>query len=110
MRIELDLPDWIENHAIYIMSGISLVAFRNKDGKWNVKTSKCNRCGKCCMSLGDKHIFPTINGQCIHLKKEPGDNDQWLCGLSIARPFSCCIGVPNKTEHPYCTEHYEEVD
>lgn len=104
-----ELPEWIENHAIHIFSGVELVAYKNKDGNWFVKTGRCNWCGKCCQNLNDNFVFPVVNGQCIHLKKEPGNNDQWLCGLGINRPFGCSIGIPSKIKHPYCTEEYEEV-
>ncbi len=110
MKIEIELPDWIEDHAIHIFSGMSLVAFKNRGGKWSVKTSKCNWCGKCCQKLDNRHPFPVINGQCIYLAKEPGNNEQWLCGLSLNRPFGCSIGIPDKKEHPYCTEEYEVIE
>jgi len=108
VKIELDIPDWTDNHALYIFSGIELVAYRNKDGKFHVKTGRCNMCGICCTGL-TRHSLPlTEDGTCIHLKKEVGDNPRWKCDLGINRPFGCSIGIPINT--PECTEEYEVLE
>lgn len=102
------LPQWTEERAIYLFSGVELVIFRMRGGKWNFKISRCNLCGKCCMGL-EKHSFPLVDGQCIHLKKEPGKNSpKWLCGLGMGRPFGCCVGTPSNMSE--CTEKYEEIE
>lgn len=106
MKIELDLPDWTEGRTIRVMAGIELMAYKLSDTKWQMKVSRCNMCGKCCMNLKN-HPFPTIDGKCIHLKKRPGDNPRYECGLRIHRPFGCCVAVPQNI--PECTEKYEEI-
>jgi len=107
VRIEINLPEWANERTIYIFAGVELAALKSRGGKWQTKTGRCNMCGKCCMDL-KKHSFPLIDGQCVYLKKEPGKNDQWLCGLGILRPFGCCIGSPSKV--PDCTESFEEIE
>jgi hypothetical protein len=105
MKLTVEILDEFEDRAIYVMAGVELAAYRLPSGEWQVKTSRCNQCGKCCKGL-KKHSFPLIDGQCVHLKKEPGNNDQWLCGMALSRPFACCIGIPNNMAD--CTEKYKE--
>ena len=104
MKIELDLPEWVEERTIYVMAGVELVAYKLPQGKWQLKIGRCSICGKCCMNL-KKHIFPLIDGRCIYLQKEPGDNPRYECGLRIHRPFACCIGIPRNM--PECSEKFE---
>jgi len=107
MRIELKLPEWVAERAIYIMAGIELVAYKLPQARWQVKTGRCNICGKCCMNL-KKHAFPLVDGVCIHLQKEVGNNPRYECALRINRPFGCCIGVPRNV--PECIEAFRELD
>ena len=108
MELKINLPDFVNDHALYVFSGIELVAYRNKDGKFHIKTGRCNMCGKCCTNF-KRHSQPlTEDKTCIHLVKEPGDNPRWKCGLGINRPFGCSVGVP--TNIPECTEKYEVLE
>lgn len=101
------LPDWATERSLYVFAGIELVAVKRKDDVWRIKTVKCNWCGKCCMNLKN-HGFPTIDGTCIHLKKQLNNKqDQYLCALGLQRPFGCCIGTGSKV--PDCTEEYKEL-
>jgi hypothetical protein len=104
MKITLDLPDWTHERNIYVMAGIEVVARRHKDGPWEIKTGRCSMCGACCSKLGPGHPFPVIEGTCIHLAKEVGDNSRWLCSLGDARPFSCSICAPTVKG---CTIRYQ---
>ena len=114
MKIELDLPDWTEERAIYIMAGIELVAYKIPGQKWKIKTGRCNQCGKCCMNLRKTHPFPVINGRCVYLVREPGKEERYRCGLGIQRPFGCCVGVLTGSDAfqkiPECTETFEEIE
>jgi Fe-S-cluster containining protein len=94
MKISLDLPAWADERNIYVMAGIEVVARKHKDGPWEIKTGRCNMCGLCCSNLGPGHPFPLIDGRCIHLAKEVGDNTRWLCSLRHNRPFNCSISAP----------------
>ena len=106
MRIELELPDWANRSNLYILSETEPVAYKLKDGVWMVKVGRCHMDGQCCMGLDERHIFPVINGRCIHLKKELGNNDLWRCGLGFFRPLQCCIA--ERSDMPNCTVKYEE--
>lgn len=106
MKIELDLPDWCDERAIRVMAGIEMVAYKIPFENWMIKTGRCNMCGKCCMNLTN-HPFPLIDGICVHLKKRPGDNPEYECGLRIHRPFGCCVGIPTNISE--CTIKYEEI-
>lgn len=90
MKINLEIPDWVDGKHLYIMAGIELVAYRFLDGKWRVKTSRCSMCGKCCKRLN-----------CEHLKM---DGDKYICDHGLARPFSCCVGI---VQPEGCTEKYD---
>ena len=107
MKIEFELPDWAEERGIYIFAGIEKLGYKFPDEKLYIKTSRCNMCGKCCMNL-KTHSHPIVDGKCIHLKKEVGNNPRWLCRLGLNRPFGCGLGTPSNM--PECTEKYEVVE
>jgi len=106
MKIELELPDWVEERHLYIMAGIETVAYKYLDQPWKIKTGRCKSCGKCCMnfdvndsSFKDK----VVDGHCIYLKNYGAT---WVCDLGSARPWDCCtvIRPQNLSE---CTEQFE---
>lgn len=108
MRIEIEIPDKYKDNNLRLFAGIVPVAEKLRGGNWFVKVSGCSMCGKCCMALeAHKHLFPIIDGQCIHLKKRLGNNPRWECGLRINRPFGCCVATPRNI--PECTVKYEEM-
>jgi len=88
MRIELDLPDWVDERNMRIFAGIELVASKiSTDDFWKVKDDRCVQCGKCCTDLKPDHFCPSINGECIYLEPEKGGKR--LCKVAIDRPRSC---------------------
>ena len=105
MEIKINLPNWTEERTIYIMAGIELVAYKVRGKGWKVKIERCNMCGDCCTKVKG-HPFPTIDGKCIYLQKEPGKNQMWRCSLGIRRPFGCCVAVSQ--DNLRCTEKYED--
>jgi len=105
MRIELELPEWANRSNLYILSETEPVAYKLKDRAWMVKVGHCRMDGECCMNHSKAFPFETIDGQCIYLKKEVGNNDRWRCGLGLFRPLQCCVGAGNKD----CSVTYEEV-
>ena len=98
MHIELDLPDWVEERNIFILAGFELVAIKKWQQEWQVKTSRCNMCGKCCYFKGEP---------CEHLE-DYGDG-KWICGLRMARPVSCVVS-PGADRYEGCTELFEAVN
>ena len=105
MRIELDLPEWVDTKNIHIFAGIEEVARKYKDAPWEIKTSRCSQCGRCCMNLPKSFPFRLPGGRCRYLEKEVGDNDRYLCGLKGCRPHNCGIAQP--IWQPECTVRYE---
>lgn len=88
MRIELDLPDWVNERHIRIFAGIELVAFKlAHEDFWKVKDGRCQMCGECCTNLKN-HLYPTINGECIHLGKDKGDGKR-PCNIALYRSRAC---------------------
>jgi len=87
MKITLEIPDWTSERDIYIFAGIESVAYKKFDGdKFNVKTSRCDMCGKCCADPPLK--FKKVDGMCEYYNKYTG------CSLGILRPFGCSVGDP----------------
>lgn len=107
MRIELDLPEWVDSKNIHIFAGIEEVARKHKDAPWEIKVSRCSMCGRCCMTIYGRHPFADTNGRCRYLEKEIGDNDRYLCGLKGFRPHNCGIAAPSHI--PECTVRYEVI-
>ena len=106
MRIELDLPDWVDERHIYVMAGIELAAYRIVGKSWMVKTNKCSECGKCCEEFKKNRIGrfpPTVDGKCVYLKN---DGKKKVCSLGINRPFKCCVITPSCKG---CSVKYKEV-
>ena len=89
MKIEIELPDWVDERHIRIFAGIELAASkRAHEDFWKIKDGRCQRCGKCCMNIKN-HILPTINGTCIHLVDEPGQPGKKRCNIALYQPRSC---------------------
>ena len=106
-KIELELPEWANERHIRIFAGIELIAYRKvNEDKFNVKCSRCNFCGKCCMNVRVDHIFgrDEKTGNCRWLRK---NGDTYECGLGMGRPFSCSASVP--IHIPECTEKFKKV-
>ena len=88
MRVELDLPDWVDERHIRIMAGIELVASKmSHEDFWRVKETRCNQCGICCMNLKPNHIYPIINGRCVHLREIAGG--KYECNYALYRSRAC---------------------
>lgn len=97
VSITVEIPDWAEKRAIYVMAGVELLAYQYPGGPLLVKAGRCNECGDCC----------TIRGEpCEHLI--PNGSERMVCGKGPGRPFSCCIGRgADRVAH--CTERFEEA-
>lgn len=78
MKIELELPDWVDERTLRIFAGIESVATKDIGGTWQVKESRCNLCGTCC-------------GDCKELIYSEGDKG-YMCNSGWDRPFGCCVG------------------
>ena len=88
MRVELDLPDWVDERHIRVFAGIELVAIKEAhENFWKVKENRCIMCGKCCTNF-KHHFFPLVNGECIHLEPENKQGNR-ACRIAINRPFQC---------------------
>jgi hypothetical protein len=109
MRVEIDLPDWCDERHIRIFAGIELAAQKlAQNDFFQVKDVRCNQCGKCCMNLKpDKHIYPVINGRCIHLKEVA--NGKFDCRIALYRSRTCGVDPPHFIERGECCITYEVV-
>jgi hypothetical protein len=109
MKIELELPDWVEGKHLYITAGIELVAYKYLNTPWMMKTGRCDMCGKCCMNFGevtgDLREMVDETGNCKYLIS---DGDKWVCLLGSSRPWSCSV-VATPKNVPECTETFKEV-
>ena len=104
MLINLEIPDWAGENEIYIHSWTELVALMRRDGKWYVKTSRCNHCGECCKNLSEGFPYRDKDGNCIYLK----DNK---CSIDLHRPFSCMMDFHDepKLKPKNCVEEFKQV-
>ena len=101
MKIVVDLPEWAtENRqSIYIFSQGELVAKKEarsnslrelEYGPLEVKTVRCNRCGKCCMNVNDNWVFgKDKNGDCTFLGWNKTDG--FYCATAQI-PWGCAKG------------------
>ena len=117
MKVVLDLPDWVdERHVrikrndgdVEIFAGIELVAIKKAElDHFLVKDGRCNMCGDCCTGLSDSHIYPIIDGDCIHLQP-PDASGRRICGIPIARS-RLCDNDPRPGVYERCSITYKKV-
>jgi len=107
MKIEIEIPDWVEGKHLYIFAGIELVAYKYLDENWKVKTGRCNMCGLCCEEFKKPVLkWPFVkNKTCEYLKS---DGEKKVCGLALHRPFACCVGI--KENKKDCLEKFEIIE
>jgi hypothetical protein len=88
MRVEIDLPDWVDERHLRLFAGVELVAVKLvNESDFRVKDVRCNWCGKCCMNLGDRMNWPVDeNGTCKHLRRVA---EGWECSIYINAPRGC---------------------
>lgn len=115
MKIELDLPDWVENgSAIRIFAGIELVAKKMMDKPWQVKTVRCNMCGECCTIASpgwkDTTVEARDDGYCVQLIPKPDEEGKFICKLGAGRPFSCCAYAAGPDDDDVCCIRWETIE
>jgi len=108
LKIEVDLPDWVEGKNIYIFGNLELIAKKIYLRSWEVKESRCNHCGECCKNYHDlRGYLPTTpeNG-CSNLEQRK--DGTWWCKAHI--PISCLISNKNpKLDHP-CSVRWKKIE
>lgn len=117
MFVKVELPDFPEDdrRALRFMSGIEERARKLPGKDWEVKTSQCNMCGKCCTKVPDewKYGKDPVTGHCSHLVYNEGwDNGDtqlgWLCDFGAARPLSCSTG--DDAGEDYCSVKWDFME
>lgn len=106
MKLELELPDWVDPDAtLMLLCNQELVAFKFPRKKWRIKKVRCNQCGQCCHDTPEGHTpFGSTDNVCNALKFEDG---KFLCTAGANRPYRC---LPDPLEGVYsecCIEYYE---
>lgn len=98
------IPGWVkDNIRIHVIAGIEECAKR-VNGKWYIKTSRCNMCGECCKRAPENwHLGRNEKGWCKYLKEY--ENDKYVC--HIDRPLGCATG--DYAEEPWCNIEWTEV-
>lgn len=111
VKIELDLPDWVDARNIRVFAGIEEVARRMKRREyWEIKTARCSICGECCKHTNAEwpRGATEIDGKWVcNFLAEPKAGEA-RCALLKQRPFMCCA-----TDHAgedYCSVKWERVD
>jgi len=109
MKIEIELPDWVDERDIYVMAGIELAAYKfAAEKKFHVKTSRCNQCGKCCEWSPQTPYYPSNpDGSCSKLI--PDGPDKKVCSIAVYRPFPCAYGDPvmGRWSKDFCSIRYD---
>jgi hypothetical protein len=102
MKIEIEILDDYKDASIYVIAQGELAAYKRENGLWKIKVSRCNKCGKCCMGLGDVTTEMKFSGNCYYLKKF---GEFYECMLGPDKPLGCHIGSGENI--PECTEAYK---
>jgi len=94
MKIEFDLPDWVDSENLYIISRNELVAYKLPNEPWKIKTVRCKRCGECCKVHPKNGAYYPLkkDGSCIHL-----ENNQ--CKLGMEKLLACVLGEHTGKEY-----------
>jgi MinD superfamily P-loop ATPase len=107
MKVVLDLPDWVDERNLRLTAGVELVAVKaHNHDYWRVKDERCNMCGDCCTGLKN-HIYPTVNGDCIHLKSPDGKGRRF-CAIPLYRS-RLCDNDPKQGKYERCSITYKKV-
>jgi hypothetical protein len=105
MKIELELPEWVDpNATLILLADQELVAFKTPNEELKVKKERCVQCGECCLDTPDGHtpFGSDDEDKCNALKKE---GDKWLCTAGAKKPFRC-LPDPNQITYPSCSIRY----
>lgn len=101
MEIILSLPEFPEDdlRRLTVFSGIEERARKLPGEPWQIKTGRCNMCGKCCMNVLDgwRYGKNSETGHCAHLIYNEGWNNGetqlgYLCDMGSNRPADCSGG------------------
>jgi len=124
MKIEIEIPDWATSGALYILSGIELVAYKRIGKNWVIKTDRCktaqaaDNCGKCCtitpMVLAGLLNVSKEKDSCIFVCRDKTKPEYGRCLLGLERPFICCVSGGDPVSHLVkdpsdCTESFKEM-
>jgi hypothetical protein len=104
MKIELELPDWVEAAMnIHILAGVEEI-IRRRSGKWELKVVRCDGCGKCC-DITPKPIKTQESDVCQYLIH---DGERYRCGLGANMPYNCCVSDGEGEE--YCCVRWKKLN
>ena len=107
MKVVLDLPAWVDERNLRLTAGVELIAFkRHNEDIWHIKDSRCNVCGDCCTGFKE-HVYPLIDGECIHLKPPDGQGRRY-CAIALRRS-RLCDDDPREGKHERCSITYKKV-
>lgn len=87
--MKINIPNWASKRRITVLAGIESV-IKRENGIWYEKTSRCIRCGKCCMNVPKKWSQGQgKNGHCQYLMYEA---NEYFCDKASGKPYRCCVG------------------
>jgi hypothetical protein len=114
MRIELDLPDWVDDgSAIRIFKGVELVAKKMLGKPWEIKTVRCDMCGECCTIDGpgwkDSTVEAREDGYCRELIPKSDEPGKFICRLGSGRPFSCSAYAAGPDDGEKCCIRWKTI-
>jgi len=107
-----NLPDYAKNQEILILVGMELLARHLPGNKLQIKITRCNFCGECCLDYPNApKEWIDDEGKCIKLVKDKiyPDIEVLKCCATYHKPYSC-LHDPNKLNTPDCCIEYKEVD
>ena len=89
MKIEIDLPDWVEERRLVILAGIECVASKEpSENYWKIKETRCNQCGMCCFDYPPTPYGVDGEGKCNKLRFDHG---KWECLARTEKPYNCLL-------------------
>ena len=108
MELVIPIPEWAEGETIRVLGGINLIAIKEPGKPLEVKTKRCDRCGRCCQDLPDTWVFETVDGVCVHLTDNGTGDGKTRCKLGVKRPTLC--SVDKTADASFCRTEFKKVD
>lgn len=102
-----EIPSWALERRLLLLAGVELVAAKEPWGHWEVKATRCQRCGQCCMTYPDSPWGVDEEGKCLMLEKQP--DGTWDCKAGTQKPY-LCLGDPLKKNTPECSITREVIE
>ena len=108
--MQIEIPEWARARRVIVLLGRECYIVKEPNELPQIKTVRCNRCGKCCQDPPEGWVYgeQQIDGitYCGAAREEDG---VWHCNAGFDAPFTCCRDLLRQKPHPDCVIEYHPM-